>query len=102
MKERIDHSNYEAWLLDRLEGRLSPEQDRALSTFLSLHPELDPGPTELPALERSEVRLDGAQREALKRTLPPVGMPGEAPLDEAKSMAPLMMIGCPATVPLGM
>ena len=82
MKERIDHSNYEAWLLDRLEGNLGHEQDRALTAFLALHPELDPGPAELPALEGPEDRLDNAQREALKRTLPPVGMPGEAPMED--------------------
>ena len=37
MNERIDHTNYEAWLLDRLEGNLSVDQERALDAFLFQH-----------------------------------------------------------------
>lgn len=72
MKQRIDHSNYEAWLLDRLEGSLSPEQERELSAFLLLHPELDPGPLELPTIGEQETQLGTLDKEALKRRLPPV------------------------------
>lgn len=32
--------NYEAWLLDKLEGRLSSAQDEVLSNFIQQHPEL--------------------------------------------------------------
>lgn len=72
MKQRIDHSNYEAWLLDRLEGDLSPEQERELTAFLALHPELDPGEGELPTVADQEKRLSALDKEALKRRLPPV------------------------------
>lgn len=41
MKGKITRSNYEAWLLDRLEGSLSVSELDALQRFLILHPELD-------------------------------------------------------------
>ncbi len=72
MKQRIDHTNYEAWLLDRLEGNLLPEHERELAAFLALHPELDPGEGELPTVVDQEVRLGALDKEALKRRLPPV------------------------------
>ncbi|MCB0763090.1 MAG: hypothetical protein KDB84_00175 [Flavobacteriales bacterium] len=73
MNERIDHTNYEAWLLDRAEGNLSPEQELALATFLLLHPELAPMEGPLPGLSDLASRLSSADRNALKRTLPPQG-----------------------------
>lgn len=82
MKERIDHSNYEAWLLDRLEGRLSDAQERALSAFLALHPELDPDGGELPSLARPSAGLLDEERASLKRHLPPQGLPTMATLDD--------------------
>ncbi|MBP7448791.1 MAG: hypothetical protein KA817_02050 [Flavobacteriales bacterium] len=82
MSERIDHSNYEAWLLDRLEGNLDPEQDRMLTAFLALHPELDPGIEELPELTSSRTKLDANLRDSLKRSLPPLGLPGGAHLED--------------------
>lgn len=81
MSRSIDHSNYEAWLLDRLEGSLSPQQERLLDAFLAAHPELDPGSAELPTLDEWDARLAPADKEALKRTLPPTGAPGE-PIDD--------------------
>lgn len=39
--EQINLDNYEAYLLDHLEGRLNPEDSEALRRFLILHPELD-------------------------------------------------------------
>ncbi len=72
MKQRIDHSNYEAWLLDRLEGNLSAEQERELSAFLALHPELDPGEGDLPTVNDQAEKLSALDKEALKRRLPPV------------------------------
>ena len=36
----IDRDTYEAWLLDRLEGRLSADQDGALAAFLAANPDL--------------------------------------------------------------
>ncbi|MBX2978427.1 MAG: hypothetical protein KF905_03955 [Flavobacteriales bacterium] len=81
MNERIDHTNYEAWLLDRLEGNLSPEQDRMLDAFLAANPGLDDAHMELPTLDRLSAQLAQADKEALKRTLPPAGMPAE-PIDD--------------------
>lgn len=77
-----DHSNYEAWLLDRLEGRLTPEQERALDAFLLLHPDLAPlddGP--LPTLDDPLPGLPPTVKDDLKRELPPTGMP-RAPIDD--------------------
>ena len=36
----INQHNYEAYLLDSMEGRLSVEQQLELDTFMALHPEL--------------------------------------------------------------
>lgn len=81
MMERIDHGNYEAWLLDRLEGNLTPGQERMLDAFLAANPGLDPGPTDLPSLDPERSVLSAYDKEALKRSLPPAGMPHE-PLDD--------------------
>jgi hypothetical protein len=35
-----DHTNYEAWFLDAIEGRLTVAQQEALEVFLRTHPEL--------------------------------------------------------------
>jgi len=81
--KHIDHSNYEAWLLDRLEGNLTPEQERMLEAFLLANPGLDPGDgRELPTLDGLDAMLSRADKEALKRSLPPAGLPGEAPIDD--------------------
>lgn len=72
MKQRIDHSNYEAWLLDRLEGNLGAEQEAELRAFLLLHPHLDPGHEELPTIIHAASKLGSLDKEALKRRLPPV------------------------------
>ena len=40
MSERIGPHNYEAWLLDQLEGQLTAEQERELEAFLIAHPQL--------------------------------------------------------------
>lgn len=81
MKERIDHSNYEAWLLDRLEGSLTPEQEGQLDAFLLANPELEAPLDELPTLSNLDAELAAWDKEALKRSLPPTGMPTE-PLDD--------------------
>jgi len=39
--DEINIENYEAWLLDSLEGRLSANEQKALEAFLMTHPELD-------------------------------------------------------------
>lgn len=81
MSERVDHSNYEAWLLDRLEGNLTPEQERELDAFLLLNPDLAPADDALPTIGETVLGLTSRDREALKRTLPPTGLPQE-PIDD--------------------
>ena len=74
MNERIDHSNYEAWLLDRLEGQLTPEQERELDAFLLAHPDLAPYDEALPVVDPLMGALSTMDKEMLKRSIPPVGM----------------------------
>lgn len=82
MKQRIDHSNYEAWLLDRLEGNLTPAQEQELDAFLAAHPELDPGMDALPTLDQLDAALSRSDKDALKRALPPTGQPSLENVDD--------------------
>lgn len=82
MNARIDHSNYEAWLLDRSEGNLTPDQERELDAFLALHPELSPEEGELPTLNAFHAALPAAIKGSLKRSLPPTAMPDEANIND--------------------
>lgn len=50
MRGEITITNYEAWLLDRLEGNLSDEEIRTLENFLIIHPELDAEDSDLLSL----------------------------------------------------
>lgn len=56
----INTGNYEAWLLDHFEGRLSAEEQEQLRAFVLAHPELNidlsPGP--LPVLPEQEELFD--------------------------------------------
>jgi hypothetical protein len=79
--ESIGPHNYEAWLLDRMEGNLTAEQEARLDSFLAAHPHLDPGTGELPEATAPRMALSAAEREALWRSLPPGGPPVE-PLDD--------------------
>ena len=36
----LDRTTYEAWLLDRIEGNLTPAQERELDAFLAENPDL--------------------------------------------------------------
>ncbi|HEY0976480.1 MAG TPA: hypothetical protein VGE21_03330 [Flavobacteriales bacterium] len=76
----LDRNTYEAWLLDRLEGNLSPDQERRLDAFLVAHPDLAAGPGELPQVSAPETGF-GA-KELLKRTYPPKGTPDTERLDD--------------------
>lgn len=82
MKKRIDHSNYEAWLLDRLEGRLSSEQERELEAFLLANPDIHAAEGPLPAVGMGDDRLARFDREGLKRALPPQGVIDADSLDD--------------------
>jgi len=79
---RIDHNNYEAFLLDRMEGNLSPDQEQALDAFLLANPELVPETDFLPSLPKGREALSAAEKKAMQRVLPPSGMPGEVPIDD--------------------
>ncbi|MBK7945696.1 MAG: hypothetical protein IPJ85_10490 [Flavobacteriales bacterium] len=79
---RINHSNYEAWLLDQLEGRLTPAQVRELEAFLIMHPELRPSEEPMPSLDAVRARLQPAEKDALKRNLPPIGLVSHTTVDD--------------------
>jgi hypothetical protein len=66
----INRNNYEAFLLDLLEGRLSVEEERELNEFLKHHPEhvMDLPDTELWRLEKSHVSFPA--RDRLKKEFP--------------------------------
>ncbi|HMN05618.1 MAG TPA: hypothetical protein PKD45_07815 [Flavobacteriales bacterium] len=75
-----DRDTYEAWLLDHIEGRLTPGQVRALEAFLEANPDLGPEPGPLPAIEASQE--EAFRKEGLYKTFPPKGMPDAAGLDD--------------------
>lgn len=59
---KIDLNNYEAFMLDHLEGNLSPQDTLALKAFAILHPELDLNlDEELVSLENESVIFAGKQ-----------------------------------------
>lgn len=69
---RITRDNYEAFLLDRLEGVINEEDNRELELFFLSNPDLVPEPLEeLHVLEVEPISMDG--KESLKRHLPPRG-----------------------------
>lgn len=77
---KLDRGTYEAWLLDRIEGTLTPGQERELDAFLAANPDLPAhggdqfggigGPAEFPA------------KHLLRKTFPPAGSPDAARLDD--------------------
>lgn len=66
---KVDYSNYEAYLLDQAEGRLSAEEQLALHQFLKVHPDLrEENPDELPGLKPKPSTVDLAEiKWSLKR-----------------------------------
>lgn len=81
---KLDRTTYEAWLLDRLEGALSPAQLRELDDFLRANPDLaaeaEAMGGELPKLVTDAPHFPA--KDALKRTLPPQGLPTAATLQD--------------------
>jgi len=71
----INRSNYEAYLLDHLEGRLSTGDQQRLREFLALNPDCDPGleAEELLTLSPEDTRFSG--KDALKKRFPESGKP---------------------------
>ncbi|MGV3638440.1 MAG: hypothetical protein ACO1NQ_12440 [Flavobacteriales bacterium] len=74
MNAPLDHTTYEAWLLDRSEGLLTPEEERALDAFLLLNPHLAPDGRTLPSVPTILASLDALDKQALKRSIPPAGL----------------------------
>lgn len=77
----LDRHTYEAWLLDRIEGRLTPAEEQALDVFLAANPDLPAfGSGEALDLGGDAIRFAG--KEALHRELPPQGLPDAARLND--------------------
>lgn len=74
----LDRTTYEAWLLDRMEGNLTPEQERQLEAFLLANPDLsaDDGGVDDDAFIGAE-KVPFEAKGSLKRALPPQGAPNE-------------------------
>ena len=68
MKENINIENYEAYLLDWLEGKLSDEDSVQLQAFLALHPEIEVGEGLLDQSLNSS-NIDFTEKSRLKKTL---------------------------------
>jgi hypothetical protein len=64
---QINHSNYEAFYLDYLEGNLSGETLEAFEAFLAAHPELSIDDPVLPTLEPTGDSFNATQKLALKK-----------------------------------
>jgi len=58
MENKINIENYEAFLLDLAEGRLSFADEQALIHFLAKHPELEADLDELPILGKEQISLE--------------------------------------------
>ena len=82
MNGSLDHTNYEAWLLDRSEGSLTPQQERELDAFLAMHPHLAPDDLALPSVTVNAAELGALDKEALKRSIPPVGLVGMSTVED--------------------
>lgn len=77
---KLDHATYEAWLLDRAEGNLSPDQERMLDAFLHAHPDLAVDQEPLPRIAAGTEPFPG--KESLLHAFPPSGAPAAARLNE--------------------
>ena len=77
----LDRTTYEAWLLDRIEGNLTPAQERELDAFLAENPDLGTDITGLPTIDAgASDPIDW--KNGLKKRLPPTGMPDVSRLNE--------------------
>lgn len=68
---KLDRGTYEAWMLDRIEGKLTPRQEQELDAFLAANLDLDASPGELPVV--TDDTMPFALKDDLKKTFPPVG-----------------------------
>lgn len=77
---KLDRTTYEAWLLDRVEGNLTPVQEQELDAFLAANPDLSADVDALPSLPTEELRIDW--KEELHKRFPPGGEPDTARLND--------------------
>ncbi|MFZ1660102.1 MAG: hypothetical protein WAT61_14850 [Flavobacteriales bacterium] len=77
---KLDKDTYEAWLLDRMEGRLSAAQEAFLDAFLAEHPELPVDLGQLPNIDGDELHFP--LKDMLRKAYPPTGEPDAARLDD--------------------
>lgn len=77
---KLDRHTYEAWLLDRSDGNLSPDQEQLLDAFLLANPDLAAPKGALPRLERAGETFNG--KKSLLRSFPPAGAPAAATLND--------------------
>ncbi len=75
-----DRATYEAWLLDRIEGKLSSAQERQLDAFLAANPDLDAARGELPTIGDEALSFD--MKAELKKSFPPTGEPDAVRLND--------------------
>lgn len=71
----INRNNYEAFLLDLLEGRLSSEEERELNTFLKDHPEFSAEMPDVNLFSLEKNALAYPHRDQLKKEFPVAGTP---------------------------
>lgn len=77
---KLDRNTYEAWLLDRAEGMLTPQQEQILDAFLKANPDLDLPGGALPKVEGGDAPF--LWKDSLLRTIPPFGKPDAARSDD--------------------
>jgi hypothetical protein len=67
---KINRDNYEAFLLDLMEGRLSADEERHLHDFLLLNPDRDTREPEMTAWTLEASPMSYPDREQLKKQMP--------------------------------
>ncbi len=70
---KLDRNTYEAWLLDRIEGKLDPAQERELEAFLTANPDLSIEEDALPTVLTGTDVME--RKDELKKGFPPTGDP---------------------------
>jgi len=78
---KLDRSTYEAWLLDHIEGNLTPSQERELLAFLRANPDLPVDADGLPTVDAPDP-IGYAHKQELKKVLPPTGIPNRLRIEE--------------------
>lgn len=77
---KLDRETYEAWLLDHMEGRLSPAQMEELEAFLRANADLPASNVDLPRIDGGD--LEFPMKSALRKDHPPAGAPDITRLDD--------------------